>query len=107
MSNKQRTIDMVPKFLDGLADIQRYHSQYNAAKGRKLSSAILDFAYNTVSSFPAAYPLYQVSQYPDREYRRAVFKREFVLIYRVTDTAVTFLVIYGSRQNQAAVVLPD
>jgi len=71
----------------------KYHSQFNAAKAHKLSSAIVDFAYNTVGSFPAAYPPYQVNDHPEREYRRAVFKREFVLIYRVTEAAVTFLVI--------------
>ena len=53
MSEQLRTIDFVPEFLDGLAHLQQYHSQFNPVKGRELSSAILDFAYHTVGSFPS------------------------------------------------------
>ena len=51
MSEQLRTIDLVPEFLDGLAHLQQYHSQFSPVKGRELSSAILDFAYHTWVAF--------------------------------------------------------
>lgn len=101
-----REINLTPTFLDGLAAIQAYRGQFGAARGRQLSSAIIDFACDTIGPFPQAYPKYPVGQHPERDYRRAVFQREYVLIYRVTETAVSFLLIYGARQNPDDLSLP-
>ena len=86
MSQPLREVNLTPAFLDGLAAIQAYHSQFDAARGRQISTALLDFACDIIGPFPQAYPQHPVRQYPERDYRRAVFRREYVLIYRVTDT---------------------
>ncbi|HEX8328184.1 MAG TPA: type II toxin-antitoxin system RelE/ParE family toxin [Hymenobacter sp.] len=99
MSETARTVNLTETFLDGLAAIQAYQGQAEAAKGRQLSSAIVDFACDVIGAFPHAYPRHHIPQHPDRDYRRAVFRRDYVLIYRVTENEVTFLLIYGARQN--------
>ena len=66
----------------------------------------MDSAYEIVGEFSQAYPVYEVAQHPDREYRRAVFRREYVLIYRVTETTITFLLAYNTRQNPDDFSLP-
>jgi hypothetical protein len=107
MSETLREINLTPEFLNGLAAIQTYQSQFDAAKGRQLSSAIVDFACDIIGPFPQAYPKHPVPQHPDREYRRAIFRRSYVLIYRVTATEVSFLVIYNTNQNPSGFSLPD
>ena len=106
MSENLREVNLTPAFLDGLASIQAYHGQFDEVKSRQLSSAIVDFACDIVGPFPLAYPQYHVSQWSERDYRRAVFRREYVLIYRVTDQEVTFLLIYSARQSPPD-LLPD
>ena len=98
MSEIPRTINLVPSFLDGLAAIQAYHGQNEALRGRQLTSAIVDFACDVVGAFPQAYPSFPVPKHPEREYRRAIFRRQHALIYRVTTTEIPFLMIYGTRQ---------
>lgn len=81
MSESLREVNLTPAFLDGLAAIQAYHSQFDAARGRQISTSIIDFACDIIAPFPQAYPQQPVRQYPDRDYRRAVFRREYVLVY--------------------------
>lgn len=92
--------------MDGLAAIQLYAGQHDAARGRAISSAILDFAYDIVGPFPQAYPTYAVPEQPEREYRRAIFRREYALLYEVTAAEVSFLLVYSIRQNPGSMVLP-
>ncbi|GAA3974137.1 hypothetical protein [Hymenobacter antarcticus] len=106
MSESTREVNLTPAFLDGLAAIQAYHSQFDAVRGRQISSSIVDFACDIIGPFPHAYPRYPVRQYPDRDYRRAVFRREHVLIYRVTEAEVSFLLIYAARQRPDDLSLP-
>lgn len=106
MSERLREVNLTPAFLDGLATIQAYHSQFDVARGRQISTSVVDFACDIIAPFPHAYPQYPVRQYPDRDYRRAVFRREYVLIYRVTEAEIAFLLIYGARQRPNDLLLP-
>ncbi|WP_035567303.1 type II toxin-antitoxin system RelE/ParE family toxin [Hymenobacter sp. IS2118] len=106
MSESLREVNLTPAFLDGLAAIQAYHSQFDAARGRQTSTSIIDFACDIIAPFPQAHPHYPVRQYPERDYWRAVFRREYVLIYRVTDAEISFLLIYGARQRPNDLLLP-
>ena len=75
-------------------------------RGRQISSTIVDFALHTVGPFPQAYPLCAVPQHPEQEHHRAVFRREHVLIYRVTPAEISFLPVYGAWQNEADFTVP-
>ena len=106
MSESLREVNLTPAFLDGLTAIQAYHGQFDVARGRQITSAIVDFTCDVIGPFPHAYPQYPVRQYPDRDYRRAVFRREYVPIYRVMETEVSFLLIYGAKQQPNDLSLP-
>ncbi len=106
MSENLREVNLTPAFLDGLAAIQAYHSQFDAARGRQISTSIIGFACDIIAPFPYAYPQHPVRQYPDRDYRRAVFRREYIVIYRVTETEISFLLVYGARQRADESSLP-
>lgn len=59
----------------------------------------MDFAYQIIASAPRAHPVYKTVQRPEREYRRAVFRKKHVLIYRVTEVELTFLVVHSVKQS--------
>lgn len=106
MSENLREVNLTPAFLDGLAVIQAYHSQFDAARGRQITSSIVNFACDIIAPFPHAYPRHPVRQYPDRDYQWAVFLREYILIYRVTEAEISFLLVYGVRQRPDDSPLP-
>ena len=101
-----RTIDMAPEFMDGLAEIQRFVARQNPAKARRLTTAILDFAYDTVGAFPQAHPRYNHPQHPATEYRRAIFRRDYILVYRVSPQEVVFLLVYSALGGPKELALP-
>ena len=54
MSEELREVNLTPAFLDWLTAIQAYHGQFDALRGRQLSSAIIDFACDVIGPFPQA-----------------------------------------------------
>jgi len=91
------SINLAEDFYQGLLEIQTYASA-NGGQGRQLVNAIMDFAYHIVGSAPQAYPVLLVPQQPSHEFRRAVFRKHYILIYQLTATEVTFLLVYSTKQ---------
>lgn len=93
-----RKLTLVEDFYAGLLEIQQF-ADAHGGKGRQVVNELMEFAYSTIAPQPRAFPVYTVSQHPEREYRRAVFRKKYVLIYRITDAELTFLVVHSTRQN--------
>ena len=107
MSEPTREVNLVPDFLDGLFEIQQFAGRASAGAGRRVVQAILDFAYDIIALSPRAFPVYPTTRHSEREYRRAVFRKKFVLIYRIADQELTFLVVHSTRQDSSNLQLPD
>jgi hypothetical protein len=92
-----RSINLAEDFYQGLLEIQTYASAHGG-QGRQLVNAIMDFAYQIVGSAPQAYPVLPVPQQPTVEFRRAIFRKRYILIYQVTATELLFLLVYSAKQ---------
>ena len=101
-----RVVDMTLGFMNGLAEIQQFTARYNPLKARRLTTAIMDFAYNTVGAFPLAHPRHLHPEHPTVDYRRAIFRRDYILVYRVTLDEVTFLLVYSALGAPKELDLP-
>lgn len=101
MSPAGRRVEMARIFLDKLSEFEEFLGRDNAAHGRAFTAAVFAFCYDVIAPLPWAFPATQKGELVRPEVRRAVFKRRYVLLYRVTDTAVQFVDIYhtSSRQN--------
>ena len=88
-------------FLDELVSIERFLGRYTAGKGRAFTAAAVDFCCDIIAPFPLAFPVFQESAFSSPAIRRAVFKRNYALIYQVDEEALRFLSIYHTSQNPA------
>jgi hypothetical protein len=100
-----RTIYFKEIFTTQLALIQEYVSQYDAKKGCQLTTVLSDFALDVIAANPYIFAEFTGRLTPDNRYRRAVFKRKYVIIYEVVPDRITFLVIYHTSQNPDSVLL--
>jgi hypothetical protein len=50
---------------------------------------------------------YPEKQTPEKMYRRAVFRRTYLVIYKVTVTEITFLVVYHASRNPDSIEVAD
>ncbi|MDO7877612.1 hypothetical protein Q5H93_22930 [Hymenobacter sp. ASUV-10] len=67
--------------------------------GKAFTLAIFTFCQRTVAPLPWAYPAFSFEGIRFENVRRAVFRKHYVLLYRVTDTQVLFLDIFHTAQR--------
>jgi plasmid stabilization system protein ParE len=94
-----REILFSEKFFDDFLSIEEYFNTFSSAKAKKTTKQFFDFATDTVATFPQAFPKYEYYQRFDFEYRKAVFQKSYILIYRLNDSKVEFLRIYHASQD--------
>ncbi len=91
--------DFRQKFLDELLRVEKYLGRNGGRQGRAFTQAVFDFAYNTVATIPEGFPAYVHPRLPTVVLRRAVFRREYVLLYQVTGEAVVFVYFHYARRD--------
>ena len=99
MSEAARQVEMVEAFLDKLSRFEQFANHSNAAGGRKFTAAVFAFCYEIIAPLPLAYPAFQLGAVVRQDVRRAMFRRHYVLLYRVTDATVVFLDIFHTSQR--------
>lgn len=88
-----------PAFLDELLNIQGYFGQSDARRGRQFVADVFEFTTSIIEPNPLAFPAYQRRGKTRFQYRRAVFRREYVIVYRITDDFLDFLFIHYTSRN--------
>lgn len=102
-----RTVQLKENFTAQLATIQEYINQYDPKKARELTTDIASFALDVIAPNPYIFVEYQLRPTPEKKYRRAVFKRKYIIVYKVTDEKVTFLAVYHTSQNHGSIDLDE
>ena len=99
MKINEREIRYEESFYDALQGLELYWGQSSARKGREWTSELVDFTLNVIAPNPLAFPRLEKLGSPQRELRKAVFRKKYLIIYRVTGDRVDFLSIYHASRN--------
>ena len=91
--------DFRQKFLNELLAVEQYVGQNDARRGRIFTQAVFDFACDIVGAMPEAFPAYTHPLLPQVPLRRALFQREYALLYRVLNQRVIFVFFYHTRRD--------
>lgn len=87
-------------FLEQVALIQEYIAQFSEKRGRQLTSDLMDFVVERIPLNPYAFVEYGVMKTPDGSYRRAIFKHNYAIIYRIDADTLIFLDVYHTSRNK-------
>lgn len=86
-------------FLTELAAIQQFIGSFSAQRGRKLTSGIMQFTIERIPMNPYTFVEYAVMKTPEAVYRRAVYKQNYVIIYKIEGTQLFFPDVYHARRD--------
>lgn len=89
-------------FLEQVALIQEYVSQFSEKRGRQLTSALMNFVADRIPLNPYAFVEYDVMKTANGAYRRAIFKNNYAIIYRIDGATLTFLDVYHTSRNKGS-----
>ena len=99
MSGSSLALTVTPQFMDRVAATEQYLGRDTATRGREFVAALFDFLYDTVQSFPLAFPVYSLPRYPELVLRRAVFRRYYSVVYEVTTQEIKCLAFFANAQD--------
>jgi plasmid stabilization system protein ParE len=101
-----RDLILRERFLDSLLEIEAYLSQYiSAKKARKFPNDVIGFVSDIIVPNPFAFVKYE-SRFPENSnVRRAVFKKDYCIVYEVTDEKIEILNIYHTSRDPNEVLL--
>ena len=85
-------------FLQELALAEKYVGRSDARRGRRFVSELTSFLFETLAPLPYAYPAYVHPATMGQELRRAVFQRDYIVVYEVSDAAVAFVFLHHSSR---------
>ena len=87
-------------FLEQVALIQEYIAQFSEKRGRQLTSDLMNFVADRIPLNPYTFVENHVLKTPEGAYRRAIFKSNYVIIYRIEAQTLIFLDVYHTSRNK-------
>ncbi|MFD2785754.1 hypothetical protein [Hymenobacter rubripertinctus] len=102
-----RELILYQGFIDSVLELEQWAGREQARKGRMLVKRLMDFAFDTIALLPFSFPVYAFPQAPARTLRRAVFDRQYAVIYEVQASEILFVYAYSTFRNPEALRLPQ
>ena len=99
MIRNGRTVTLGDTFVQELERTEKYVGRTIPGRGRKFVSDVSDFLFETLAPLPLAYPAYVYQPIVGMSLRRAIFRKEYVIFYGVSDTEVSFVFFHHSSRN--------
>ena len=99
MTRNGRVVTLGDRFVSELALAEKYVGRSSAGRGRKFVSDVIVFLFETLAPLPLAFPAYAYPTAPGIMLRRAVFRKEYVTIYEVTDFEISFVYFHHTSRS--------
>ena len=98
MSQLPATVEFAESFLTAVHLADQYFQERNPAHGQQFARELFDLLYDVVAVFPQAPPLFQplCRALPGREFRKALFRRQYLAIYEVKPSSIRFVLFRHS-----------
>lgn len=91
-------VHFTQRFLDAVHSTDRYFQQRNPVRGQRFVRELFSLLYDIVAVFPQSQPLFRplCEQLPGWEFRKAIFRRQYLAIYEVLPDRVWFVLFRHS-----------
>lgn len=98
MSGADAEVQFTQHFLNAVHAADAYFQAHNPARGQRFVRDLFGLLYEVVAAFPQSQPLFQplCQRLPGREFRKAVFRRQYLAIYEVLPGRVWFVMFRHS-----------
>ena len=101
-----RELILRERFLDSLLEIEAYISQFiGSKKARKFPNDVIGFISDFIVDNPYAFVKYE-SRFPENDnIRKAVFKKDYCIVYEVTLETIQILNIYHTSRDPNSILI--
>lgn len=91
--NRPAVVQFTENFLHSVHLVDKYFQERNPVRGQRFVRELFALLYDVVAPFPQSQPLFRplCQRLPGREFRKAVFRRQYLAIYEVRPDHVGFV----------------
>ncbi len=108
MNGNERQLLFADEFYESLDGILDYISPYVSSKYIREFLTDLDyFIPKKILPWPESHTEYKYKRTPDRSFRRAIFRKKYYIIYKVSDEYVEILLIVSSKRDLTKISIQD
>ena len=108
MINNERQLLYADEFYESLDSVLDYLSPYVSYEyTRKFLSDLDDFILKRVLTWPESHTEFKYKRTPDRSFRRAVFRKKYYIIYKVSDEYVDIRLFISSKCDLTKISIQD
>ena len=85
-------------FLNAVHAVDKYFQEQNPARGQRFVRELFELLYEVVAPFPQSQPLFTplCQRLPGQEFRKAIFRRQYIAVYQVQPDGVLFVLFRHS-----------
>ena len=98
-----REVIITEKFQHSLFAIKQYIRQDSEQHAEWFVAGVYSFVERVIAPLPEAFPEYQGKPTIRRIYRKAVFKKKYIIIYKVLKSKIEVLLIYHGSRNPRSI----
>lgn len=94
-----RELIFMPEFDVALEDMSEYLGQFGEQPLRTFLKELQKLLTDRIPNHPESFPEYKRKLTQKKQYRRALFKKKYYIIYRIDANAITYIYLYHSSRN--------
>lgn len=98
MSGPALAVQFTESFLHSVHLVDKYFQETNPVRGQRFVRELFTLLYDVVAAFPQSQPQFQplCKHFPGRDFRKAVFRRQYLAVYEVRSDHVWFVLFRHS-----------
>ncbi len=79
--------------------IQKYLRQFSSQSAIKFVVNLDKLIFEKIALRPTSFPEFKYKRTPNKIFRRAIYKKKYVVVYKLESTKITLVFIYHSSRN--------
>ena len=94
-----RELLFMPEFDVALEDMREYLGQFGKQPLKTFMVELNQLITDRIPNHPESFPEYKRKLTQSKQYRRALFKKKYYIIYKIESTSITYIYLYHSSRN--------
>lgn len=108
MNGDERKLVFKPRFYATIDEVLDFLQEYNSENYiENFLTELNDFIIDKVVPYPESHTEYRWKRTPERMYRRAIFRKKYYIVYKVTSESISFLVFVSSKRDLPNLPIKD
>lgn len=107
MKINKRDLIFRPGFDEGLSDIYDYLAEFSDRSAKSFVKELWELCTNRIANYPESFPEFKLKKTPGKIYRKAIYRKNYYVIYKLEAKRILFLAIFYARRDLSKIIIEE